>query len=589
MKRKRALAMAITLSVLLANHVSAVELTADSSLSKFQDDGNGLMIYQGVTFEGENGELNITGTVSGENAIDCTGNGAPFYFGLQNEGVLENVKSLTTDTIINFSGTMSVGDITITKTGNDAFFINSEKGANATINGSIYVNSKGWVNNTNGAVMTLNGKDAVIGAELANDYGATLNINADTTINMALWNVEGATLNIADDVTVTTAKGFANAFNGYEGGIVNAGKANIIVTGSSYGFSNSSTAEIGSVTVSGWLGAMNNGDLTVNNKIDAKMSNSGKLTYNGVAAINGELSNSGNIYATNGVLKVNGGLVQYGADSGIWKNTDKELTDLEIIGSLSVYGYPWSGQSTLTAKNITTDVLINDGHVKADRLEAKQGFISSYFEGGESSIDVNELVIGNYVDDDGNSWASVIGESPAGTIHYGNSVVRVHEKLVFDSSNGVPILENRDRLFLDGDAVVIEGNGKIVNQEIYTYWSGTSIGVIAKNESKEAIENLTINSELVNQGELYVKNLSVLKGVDGIEQEDGTFKESHAFNVDNLNILDSGSFELKKGNYTFTNVGVGDNASLTAAGSLGVSGTMALQDGASVETLAENG
>lgn len=93
---------------------NAMELSSDMTLGEFTDDGAGLLIGPGFTFDAEGGELNVTGTLSGDNAIECTGNGAPFYFGLQNEGRLENADSITADTIIN-TGELTVNEITLTK------------------------------------------------------------------------------------------------------------------------------------------------------------------------------------------------------------------------------------------------------------------------------------------------------------------------------------------------------------------------------------------------------------------------------------------------------------------------------------------
>ena len=552
------------------------DLQSDINLSEYQDTNSGLLIYPGYTFDGQNGDLIINGVIPSDNdyAIDCTGNSTPFYFGLQNEGNIKKINSITADTIINL-GKIEANKITLTKKGNDAYFMNTgEFGTEAEVvlNGGVEVDPSGWVNNTNGAVMTLNGKDAVIGAELANDYGATLNINENTTIDGALWNVEGAILNIADGVTVTATKGFANAFNGHKGGVVNAEQANVVVTGNSYGFSNSETADIGSISVSGWLGIMNSGNLTVNNGIDAKqISNSGILTYKGNKVINGNLQNSGTIYAPQGTLRINGDAYLYGKNSAIWKNSNRELADVEVSGSFQLDRY---SPSSLEINSLTAGAIVNEGTLKAKKIFAVGGFFNKYVENGESALEADELIIGNYVDEDGQSWSSVIGDTPSGTIHYGNSVLTVHQKLSFDSSNGTPILENRDRLLFDGDNVVVEGNGKIINQEIYTHWSGTSVGVIAKNNSKDSIKNLTLQSEFINQGEIFAENLSVSKGLDGIEQEDGTFRDSHGFHVDNLFVLNDGDFSLQSTETNLKNLTIGEGGTLHAFKILNITGSL---------------
>lgn len=545
------------------------DLTSDAVLSDYKDDNSGLLIFPDYTFDGQNGDLIINGTIPSDNdkAIDCNGNGPnSFYFGLQNEGSVTNINSITVDTILNL-GKLEANEITITKQGPDAFFMNTgELGTEAEVivNGNINVNPSGWVNNTGGALMTLNGKDAVIGAELANDYEAVLNINADTTINGALWNVEGAILNIADGVTVKTEGGFANAFNGLKGGTVNAPNATIIVTGTNNGFSSSETAVVGSISTNSWLGLINSGDLTVNNQIDGRVGNTGTITYNGNDAITGNLTNSGTIYVTQGVLGVDGDIILR-KGSAIWRNSEQQLTDIEATGQLSQ-----GVKSTLTAGSITTDTILNKGLIKANKITALRGFNNYYVNNGESNIETGELIIGNFVDDDGKSWSSVIGDTPSGSIHYGNSVLTIHKNLSFDSTNGTPTLENRDRLFLDGETVTIEGEGKLVNQEISTHWTGTSVGLIARNKDKDAVENLIINSEFVNQGEIYAKNLSVLKGLDGIEQEDGTFKDSHGFNVENLTVLEEGDFSLRSDETNLKNLSIREGGTLRVFKNLNV-------------------
>lgn len=82
---------------------NAMELSSDMTLGEFNDDGAGLLIGPGLTFDAEGGALEVTGRLSGNNAIACNANGERFYFGLQNQGRLENARSITADTIINMS------------------------------------------------------------------------------------------------------------------------------------------------------------------------------------------------------------------------------------------------------------------------------------------------------------------------------------------------------------------------------------------------------------------------------------------------------------------------------------------------------
>lgn len=297
---------------------NAMELSSDMTLGEFNDDGAGLLIGPGLTFDAEGGTLEVTGRLSGNNAIACNANGEQFYFGLQNQGRLENARSITADTIIN-TGELTVDEVTLTKTGVNAFFMNLKRNdggaAHVVVNGSITLDRNGWVNNGDGAVMDLNGQDAVIGAELANDYGAVLNINADTTFERSLWNVSGAVVNIADGVTITTAGGFANGHDTTQGGTVNAGGATIIVNGSNTTFSNLGTAEIGFVGVVSpyYLTAFNEGDLTITQGFKATLSNSGTLRWEAENAFEGDLNNTGTVDALSGSsLTIEGTLVNEG-------------------------------------------------------------------------------------------------------------------------------------------------------------------------------------------------------------------------------------------------------------------------------------
>lgn len=579
---KKALSTAMIFCLLWANAAAAVVLDGDTSLSDFKDNKDGLLIGKEHTFDGENGSLTVDGTIPGdtEGAIDCTGNGAPFYFGVQNEGTLNNLASLTADTVIN-TGKMTVGDINITKTGADAYFMNigdlgeGATGAEVTINGNINVDSAGWVNNTQGAVMTLNGQNAVIGAELANDYGAVLNINADTTINRSFWNVEGATTNIADGVTLTVTNGFANAFGEHEGGTVNAGGANIIVTGNGSTFSNSSVAEIGSVSVTGqWYGtALNSGTLVINDELNATMSNSGELTYNGTKAIDGSFTNSGNgkLYATNGKLEVTGRFSMVGANSSVGKNENENLTSLTVGDSLTIGNSSSSAALTkLVVENeITANTIENYGTIKTGKLTATEGLDVWYRTNGEASIEVDELVVGG-------EYASTIGRTRSGTRAYGSGNVIVHDKLTLLGSHQIT---NYGGMLFDGDNVVISGSdGIIENNGIRWREPGVgpymnTYGVIAKNENGEKITNLTIEGTLNNTGIVAAKTLNVANGYDrAFEGSDMSGAET--FDVDNLNILENGSFALENGTavegqnnyYDFTSVGVGSGAALNADG-----------------------
>lgn len=385
----------------------------------------------------------------------------------------------------------------------------------------------------------------------------TLTIGSDTTVEN-ISNDKNTILKINDGVTVQTTGSFTN------NGEVEASQATVVVE--SRDFSNSGSAVIGSVSVLGNGRLRNNGEnLTINNVIIGSVSNfGGTLTYNGDGPIKGDLYNSGGtIYATKGTLRVEGEIRIQGGGSAIWKNANEQLVNIEATGTLTVEERPGKGVATLDADSLSVESIINYGHIKAKKITAKSSFTNVYVENGESSIEADLLTIGNYVDDSGNSWSSVIGLNPSGYGQMGNSVVTVHQKLFFDSSNGTPTLENWDRLLFAGNDVEVEGTGKIVNQ-----------GVIAKNNNKDpdkdpdSVDNLTIKAEIINQGKLYTKNLSVLKGVDGIEQDDGSFKDSHVFKVDNLTVLENGDFSLQSQKTELQNLTVQKGASLYAPNSV---------------------
>ncbi|MDO4921052.1 MAG: autotransporter outer membrane beta-barrel domain-containing protein [Phascolarctobacterium sp.] len=547
MKRKQILAKAITLGLLLAMPCSAWAydvVSSDTPLTENKTYTDGLNVNNSAALDGAGYDISVKG-----NTNDSGGNA----YGVINYGKIENVVNFTAENLV--------------------------------------------LNSGSGAVISI--QEGEFTGAFRNDEEATLKINGDTSFSgttqvanytySSLYNANGAKIVIADGVTVTVANGFTNGYMKTPGGTLEAGQASFVI-GKNGGFENNSgLAEVGSITGGDnnfvIVTTTNNAQLIVNNELKTSVYNTGELTYNGTASIGGSLQNTGTIYATKGFLKIDKDLTLSTANAAIWKNENKGLADIDVVGILTLDNNYYYGQSVLTANELVAGFIDNRGHIKADKIVAKEGFVSYYIENGESTIEVNELVIGNYVDDSGNSWASIIGEKDSGASGYGNSVVTVHKKLIFDSSNGMPIFENRDRLFLDsldGEAIVIEGDGQLVNQVITSSYSGESVGIMAKNAEKETIENLIINSEFVNQGELYATNLAVLNGVDGIEQTDGTFKESRGFNVENLTVLSDGDFALKNTEYEFTSVGVGAGAALsTNADTVSVEKAIALDKSAS--------
>ena len=549
----------LTSAILLAFSVvsspaCALELSSDLTNSQFNDDGSGLLVGPQYSFDGEGGDVNITGTVSGSNAIDCTGNGAPFYFGLQNEGKFTNVNHVTTDTIINL-GEMSVNEITITKTGSDAYFMNytdeqSENPAHAVINGSINVDSAGWVNNTGGSVMDLNGQDAVIGAELANDYGSTLNINANTTFNRSLWNVYGSTMNIADGVTVKVGSGFSNGFRGNPGGTLNAANATIVVTGMLNLFSNTGTATLGSLSVEG-SSSSNSGDLTINQELKASMNNSGTMRYNGEAAIQGNLTNQGSVYVSSGNLKLNGRYASLGEKAYLGKNENEALTTLLSDDQISMNGGDLIVTDSIKAQSLSIGYT---GHnysssVKTKNLTVDAMSVYSVVEGELSSLEVDNLTI------NGTEYNSQIGGWGAGASRGdGNAQVTVHKSLTMgDGLN----LTNYGRLIFDGEEARISGNGTLTNGVSDS--RNSSAGLIAAGSGKEKIKNLVVEGNLINTGEIYAETLSVKNGQDGQDEQN-----SVAFDVDHLNVLEDGGFALNSDTTSLQTVTISKDATLTA-------------------------
>lgn len=536
---------------------NAMELSSDMTLGEFTDDGAGLLIGPGFTFDAEGGELNVTGTLSGDNAIECTGNGAPFYFGLQNEGRLENADSITADTIIN-TGELTVNEITLTKTGVDAYFMNikldGDDAAHVVVNGSIKLDRAGWVNNTDGAVMDLNGQDAVIGAELANDYGAVLNINADTTFERSLWNVEGAVMNIADGVTITTASGFANGFRTNRGGTVNAGGATIIVNGSNSTFSNLGTAEIGFVGVESpyYMTAFNEGDLTITQGFEATLSNSGTLRWEAENAFEGDLNNTGTVYAPSGSFKVDGNFRMQRQNARIRTSEEEVLRSLFVTGNVNVDLSTLEVTENIEAGAISVGYYDHDGRGVTDRMTLKSGlFVYNATDGRSTSVEVNDLIPQN-----ADGLGSRIGANGSGTGQHGFASLIVHNSIVLEDGH---ILENFGSILLDGEESLISGNGTILN----TVDEGSreeAVGLIAKDASKAKIANLTIEGTLVNEGEVYAETLTVTTGSDGIAGA-----SSRAFAVDNLVVQAGGDFSLLSEETSLANVVVSEEAKLNGS------------------------
>lgn len=334
-------------------------------------------------------------------------------------------------------------------------------------------------------------------------------------------------------------------------------------------FSNSGTAVLGSFSSPDEYGKIHNkGDLTINDSISALVTNRGTFTYNGAKSIVRGVDNWGVIYATQGVLNIEGHLRLYTAGSEIWKNKDKELANIRVTEDLSLE----PGASLVADEIVAEEIRNRQGVIKANKITALSGLTNYTAEGRTSQIEAGELTLGNYMDEDGTSYASYNGWLE-GFGPLGNSSLTIHNKLIFDSSKNAPTLENVGKLFLVGNHVVIEGEGKLINREPGwgdPFWvddddletKKQGAGLIAKNIKKDPVENLTIKSELINQGELHAKNLSVFKGVDGIEQADGSFKDSHAFNVENLTVLEKGTFAIQSSERSFNTVRVENGSSL---------------------------
>ncbi|WP_293729711.1 hypothetical protein, partial [uncultured Phascolarctobacterium sp.] len=292
----------------------------------------------------------------------------------------------------------------------------------------------------------------------------------------------------------------------------------------------------------------NDGKVLVNNSIKTDVTNntSGVITYNGTEAISGDLQNAGTVIVTSGNLKITDGrLTVQGTSSQLLGANGTYLQSLEVVDDGIEIGSSWQSGSLIVDGIITTKFVNNHGTVQSNNLQ----------------------ITGDMDDED-----------VYGGTNYSGATMLISNSISL--ANG-SLLNNKGNVLFVGESAQISGNG-IINNLL----DNNVIGIIAKNADGDKITNLTIEGTLNNSGIIATETLNVANGTDTAD--------SKSFNVDNLNILgndsqDANSFALKKDNYTFTNVGVGENASLTAAGSLGVNGTMALQDGASVETLAENG
>ncbi|MDO4922334.1 MAG: autotransporter outer membrane beta-barrel domain-containing protein [Phascolarctobacterium sp.] len=529
MKRKQILAKAITLGLLLAMPCSAwaANLDKDVTLDKNETYTGGLGVNSGVTLDGAEGSK-YSVTVEG-----IVQSGSDEY-GVINQGTIENIGTLTAKSILN-NGKVEVQNLNI----------------NAD------TDSDGVVNSGSSADMAFKG--GIINGSLINENKANLKINGDITIDGALWNVEDSVTEIGDGVTVTVSGGFANSISTsqYKGGVIKAGGAHLVISGNNVMFANTGSAEFASIKANGILSpSENTGTLIVNDELGISLNNSGKIIYNGEKSIKGSLqNNNGSIYVTNGLLEIEGGFTVQGQNAELKQSENGGLVSVIITGGLKLDD-KLGGTPTLQVDDLMVGTTLNNtGIIEAHELTVNGKLTNNK----NSSIYANKLTLGNVSN------------------HINNSVINIHESIKL--STETTGLKNRGALLFDGATSTIDGKGSIIN-DVLT--SSNWVGVIARNEQKDPIESLVINTKLVNQGELYATNLAVLNGIDGIEQTDGSFKESYAFDVDNLTILNDGEFALKNAEYDFTSVGVGAGAALTFANNLTVNEAMTVGEGASV-------
>ncbi|MDO4921855.1 MAG: autotransporter outer membrane beta-barrel domain-containing protein [Phascolarctobacterium sp.] len=158
----------------------------------------------------------------------------------------------------------------------------------------------------------------------------------------------------------------------------------------------------------------------------------------------------------------------------------------------------------------------------------------------------------------------------------GNSsgTIVIHDSIEYNGDSSGEI-DNYGKIIFDRTQATI-GSNIIVNNKEYHNNNMAYNGFIAKTADGDQITNLTIEGTLNNSGVVAAETLKVANGADAAD--------SKGFNVDNLNILDGGSFALNNAEYELQNVGVGAKATLTATGAVNDVQSVALADSATFET-----
>lgn len=119
--KRTLLSMAIfSAMVVMSSGASAVEFLENATFDQFHDDGTGLSIGSGATFDGQGNDIRVTGSMSNESW-------GPLKFGVINSGTIVDFSSLDAKGVLNLGSLNSEnGTISVSKEGtNSGLFINS--------------------------------------------------------------------------------------------------------------------------------------------------------------------------------------------------------------------------------------------------------------------------------------------------------------------------------------------------------------------------------------------------------------------------------------------------------------------------------
>lgn len=438
----------------------AQDISSSEELTSNQTYSDGLWVHKDVTLDAQQHTITVNGTIK-----DNDDN----IFGIINDGTMKNNSVMNASSILNF-GTMDAKSLI---TSEEWAFFNWGKDATTTISESVLSSRvhDSIIENEQGAMLILDagdsGKKIVIQPELNNENGSVLYINSDTILEYSLWNTAGSKVYVADEVTLEVQKGIQNGLIGYgfstesaRATVFDAPKANIIITDQYMEFRNEGVATVNSLDVA--YDIVNNHRMEVNGEISTKLvtnSSTGIFTYNNVAPVGANLTNTGIFYATTGSLAIDGNLSSTSSNAQLRKNESELLENLAVSGNLLIGNQNGAdaGRVTLEVSDSisASSITLNNGIIRTANLNAETN-LTNYSQNkapnsDSNVIEVNNLKLGGNLSN---------GTSIRGSSSLGYSELIIHESLMY-CGDDTGAITNEGVIAFDGKNAVFSGNMKL--------------------------------------------------------------------------------------------------------------------------------